>query len=434
MIKERNMVTVNKIHEKNGIAFFHIHSNKFKTVRLDIFLVQSLDNGKTSRNALIPYILKRGSRSYPTQQELSLRLEELYGAGLEVAIHKKGENQLIHLSSNFVSDQFTANETSLFDETGSLMLEVLTGPVLDDVGLFRRDYFEQEKENLIQRIKSRVNDKMHYAMKRCMEEMCKGEPFAIYEDGDEQNVKTLSREALQEGYCELLEQSPVYVYVSGNVRDDDLYKFIHKFDSLKRNEVNSLKRPLIIKETNEVRRVEEPMDVSQGKLCLGFRTQIEASSPDYYPLAIYNGVLGGGVHSKLFQNVREKESLAYSAFSRLEKFKGLLVICSGIDISQREKAEKIIMEQLKAIQEGSVSDMEMEATKKSLDTGLESMQDSQGGVVDFYLSQHLSDSCEGIETFLEKLTAVNKQDVIKVSRNINPDTVYFLTSLSGEGI
>lgn len=431
MGKGRNLVTVRKLDEKNGISFYYVQSDKFKTVRVDIFILHPLQKETVNENALIPFVLRRGCTRYPTQQELALRLEELYGAGIDVSVYKKGENQIIHINSGFVSDRFTTEETRLFDETGTLILEVLTDPVLED-GLFRKDYFEQEKENLIQRIRSRVNDKMHYAMQRCLEEMCAGEPYAIYEDGDEEGVKALTRERLLERYHKLLAESPIFVYISGNVRDEEIKRFIEKFNTLDRGFMKPLQKPQGKREAGEVRRVEEPMDVSQGKLCLGFRTQIEPNSPDYFPLAVYNGILGGGVQSKLFQNVREKESLAYTTFSRLEKFKGLMVACSGIEIADREKVEKIVLEQLKAIQEGSISDMEMEATKKSFETGIKSMQDSQGSMVDFFLSQLLSGENDDAETFLEKLLKVEKADVVRVSEKIALDTVFFLTSLSGE--
>jgi predicted Zn-dependent peptidase len=135
------------------------------------------------------------------------------------------------------------------------------------------------------------------------------------------------------------------------------------------------------------------------------------------------------VHSKLFKNVREKESLAYSAFSLLERYKGLLVACSGIEIADREKAEKIILDQIKAINSGDISETEMEATKKSFETGLKIMQDSQEGIVDFYLSQHISGINESIDEFYNKLMSVKKDDVIKMSEMITLDTTYFLTSL-----
>jgi len=430
--REENSSSVIELGQKHGISFFHVKSEKFKTARIDIFVLDPLNEANATQNALIPFILKRGCRRYPTQQELSLKLEELYGAGINVAVYKKGEYQLIHLNAGFVSDRFTVNGTKLFEKVGGLLLEILTDPVTEN-GMFINDYFEQERENLIQRIRSRVNNKMYYAFQRCMEEMCKDEPFAVYEDGDEESAKALTNDRLMVRYKELLSHNPVFVYISGNVSELELRNFIEKFEVIERSNIVSLPKIQVKKEIKEVRRIEEPMDVSQGKLCIGFRTQIEANSPEYYPVVIYNGILGGGVQSKLFQNVREKESLAYSAFSSLEKFKGLLVAVSGIEISERERAERIMMEQVKAIENGDITDYEMEATKKSFITGLKSMQDSQGAMVDFYLSQYLSGENDSVNSFIDKLLAVTKEDVIRVSKKISQDTVYFLTSLSGEG-
>lgn len=427
----RDIMTASKVCEKNGISFFCIRSEKFKTISLNIYFATGLKKRETTCNALIPHILKRGCRNYPTQQELSMRLEELYGMEMSVSVDKKGENQLIHFHVDFVSDRFTVDKTKLFDEAGNLLLEVLTQPILKN-GNFKSDYFNQEKENLIQRIRGRVNNKMSYAIQRCMEEMCKGEPFAIYEDGDEESARDITESELMDIYRKLLGKYPVFVYVSGDIGEDELKRFIDKFDSIERCDTYPLVKSSVNKKRDEPLRVEEPMDVNQGKLCLGFRTQIEANSSDYFPLAIYNGILGGGVQSKLFQNVREKESLAYSAFSLLEKYKGLLMSCSGIEIANREKAERIILEQIKAINSGDISETEMRATKKIFETGLKIMQDSQEGMVDFYLSQHIAGMHEDVDEFYKKLMSVNKEDVIRVSKMISLDTIYFLTSLQGE--
>lgn len=429
MENRKNMVVASKLLDKDGISFYSVQSDKFKTVRIDIFMIHPLQKETVSFNALFPFVLRRGCNRCPTQLDLSQRLEELYGASIEAGVYKKGEIQIIHFSSGFVSDSYTAEKTNLFEEAGSLLLEVITDPVLED-GLFKKNYFEQEKENLIQRIRSRVNDKMQYAIQRCFEEMCAGEPYAMDEEGDEAGAAALTREGLMERYRAMLSESPVFVYISGNVREGEVKRFSEKFSRLERKYKASLLPPQAVKQVGEVKRVEEPMDVGQGQLCLGFRTQTEPNSPDYFPLAIYNGILGGGVQSKLFQNVREKESLAYTTFTRLEKFKGLLIAASGIEIGNREKAEKIIMEQLQAIRDGNISDLEMEATKKSYETGIKSMQDSQGAMVDFFLSQLLSGEQDTAEAFLDKLMKVEKQDVVRVSGKIALDTVYFLTSSS----
>ncbi|NLY18413.1 MAG: insulinase family protein [Clostridiaceae bacterium] len=428
MEKEKDIMTAVKIREKNGISFFHIHSEKFKTISLNVIFATGLDKKRATINALIPHILKRGCKNYPGQMELAIRLEELYGADMSVSVGKKGETQLIRFRTGFVSDRFTADRTRLFEEASDLLLEVITKPMLDN-GSFKKEYFDQERENLIQRIRSRVNNKMSYAISRCMEEMCKGEPFEVYEDGDEETAKALTVADLMETYNDILEKYPAFVYISGDVSEKELNGFADKFDSINRHNIKPLEKPQVDKKRNEPLRIEEPMDVSQGKLCVGLRTQIGADSPDYFPLAIYNGILGGGVHSKLFRNVREKESLAYSAFSMLEKYKGLLVACCGIDIANREKAEGIILDQIEAIKKGDISDAEMESTRKSFETGLNIMQDSQEGMVDFYLSRHLAGIDENINEFYENLMSVGKEDVIRISEKITPDTIYFLTSL-----
>jgi len=431
MEMEKDIMTAKKVSEKNGISFFYIRSEKFKTISLNVIFATGLEKKRGTLNALIPHILKRGCERYPTQKDLAIKLEELYGTDMGVSVDKKGEYQLIRFRTGFVSDRFTADRTRLFEEAGDLLLEVITRPVLEN-GSFKAEYIEQERENLIQRIRSRVNDKMRYALHRCMEEMCKGEPFEVYEDGDEETARAITVTELMDAYNDILKKYPAFVFVSGDVREEDLNRFIDKFDSLERQDIEPLKKPLVNKRRDEPLRIEEPMDVSQGKLCIGIKTQIEADSPEYFPLAIYNGILGGGVHSKLFRNVREKESLAYSAFSMLEKYKGLLVACSGIEIKNREKAEKIILDQIEAINKGDISDTELESTRKHFDTGLKIMQDSQEGVVDFYLSQHLAGIDQNISEFYKKLMSVSKEDVIRVSEKIKPDTTYFLTSLQGE--
>jgi predicted Zn-dependent peptidase len=170
------------------------------------------------------------------------------------------------------------------------------------------------------------------------------------------------------------------------------------------------------------------MDVSQAKLCLGFRTNTPPGSEDYYKLLVYNGILGGGIHSKLFQNVREKASLAYYVFSRIEKFKGLMVVSSGIETENREKAEEIILEQMEEIRKGNISDYEFDSTIKTIETGVRSLSDNQIQMVDFYLSQAIINGKDNFESLIKKVKSVTKQDVIDIASKIKLDTKYFLTS------
>lgn len=414
-----------KLDEKNGISFYRLRSDKFKTSRMDLFFLDKLERSRASGNAIIPSVLKRGCTKYETQRDLEMRLEELYGADADGGCNKKGEMQIVSFYMSHISDKYTSKHDKLFDDCSQLLMCILQNPVTENNG-FKSQIFGQERDNLIDYIRSRINDKMRFSFIRCIEEMCSGEPFAISEEGSEEDALLLTPLKTYALYQDLLASYPAYVYISGNVDDKDIHRLIDRFGEIDRRNVERVGFTDVSKKVRQVKYVDESMDINQGKLCLGFRTNVAPTSEDYYPLVIYNGILGGDVHSKLFQNVREKASLAYFAQSVLEKYKGLMVIMSGIEADNRAKAEKIILEQFEDMKKGNITKNEIDATKKSLKTGLKTMQDSQGMIVDFFFSQHLTGNGEDFDSVAGKLNAVTVDDVVKVANKIQLDTVYFL--------
>ncbi|NLW03228.1 MAG: insulinase family protein [Clostridiaceae bacterium] len=417
--------TAEKLAEKDGIAFYRINSNKFKTNRVDIFFLDCLERQRASANAIIPSVLKRGCKEFATQKELEARLEELYGASVDGSCNKKGETQIVSFHMSHIADSFTSGRDKLFDQCSQLLMCILKNPVVEDNG-FKVSVFRQERDNLIDYIRSRINDKMRFSFFRCIEEMCSGEAFAIPDEGYEEDALLLTPQKTFAIYQEMIASYPCFVYMSGSIDDESAHRFIEQFSQITRTGIKRVEFPDTEKTVKEVKRVDESMNVNQGKLCLGFRTNIAPSSADYYPLVVYNGILGGDVHSKLFRNVREKASLAYFAQSILEKYKGLMLIMSGIEKENRDKAEEIILRQFEDVRKGKITREEMDATKKSLRTGIKAMQDSQGAIVDFFLSQHLTGDGEDFETIAEKLEAVTIDDVVRVAGKIRLDTIYFL--------
>lgn len=427
--------TAEKLMVKNGITFYRINSDKFKTTRVDLFFVDNLQKERVSGNALLPAMMKRGCKSYPSVKELELELDKLYGADLDGGVIKKGEMQFIGFHMSHINDRYTFGNEKLFDACSKLLLCMLENPLTEGDG-FKKSLFNQERDNLVNYIRSRVNDKMRFSFSRCIEEMCAGEPYAIPEDGTEEDALLLTPQSTYNLYHEMMQTYPAYVYISGQVDDSSVQRFIDSFPVQGRGNVKKVEPTCVQKTVKEVKHVDESMEISQGKLCMGFRTHIEPTSPDYYPLVVLNGILGGDPHSKLFQNVREKESLAYYAQSVIEKYKGLLVIMSGIEAANRSKAEDIILKQVEDIKNGRISQDEIEATLSSLETGMKSMQDSQGAIVDFFMSQHLTESGEDFDSMIEKFKAVTIDDVVRIAQNVKLDTVYFLKpngKSSGEG-
>lgn len=425
MGKHSGKTTAEKLTKKNGITFYRINSDKFKTSRADVFFVDNLSKERASGNAILPLMMKRSCKSYPSVKELESKLEELYGADINAGVSKKGEHQFIGFHMSHISDRYTNGER-LFDQCSDLLMCMIENPLIEDGG-FKESLFRQERDNMVDYIRSRVNDKMRFSMTRCIEEMCTDEPYSIPEDGTEEDVRLLNPQNTLAIYEEMIKTYPAFVYISGEVDDKSIQRFIDSFmATVDRQDIKKIIPTNVYKDVKEVRKIDEPMDVSQGKLCMGFRTFIEPTSDDYYPLVVYNGILGGDAHSKLFRNVREKASLAYYAQSVLEKYKGLMLILSGIEAENRSKAEDIILKQVEAMKKGDIAKEDIEATLKSLETGMMTMQDSQGAIVDFFVSQHLTESGEDFDSMIEKLRAVTLEDVVRVAQKVQLDTIYFL--------
>ncbi len=411
----------------SGIKVYQIKTDKFKTNSVNIFFHDNLSKENASKNALLPAVLRRGSVHYPTIQDISLKLEELYGATFDCGITKKGENQIIHFYLDFISDKYANGEADLTKKAFELLFEIITEPVTEK-GVFKKEYLEQEAKNLKELIESRVNDKVQYAVDKCLEVMCENEPFGIFDYGNIEDIGSINESNLFEHYKYFLETLPVYVFISGDINEEKTGYIIDKLKQIKRGNIKKIQEVSIESHVSKVREITEQMNVNQAKLSIGFRTNTAPNSENYYKLMLYNSILGGGIHSKLFQNVREKNGMAYYVFSRLEKFKGLMVISGGIEISNKEKAYEVIMKQLEDMKNGNISDYEFESSVKSIETGITSLKDSQLQVVDFNLSQIIAGTKDSPDDIIGKVKKVTRQDVMEIAKNIEMDTVYFLTS------
>jgi predicted Zn-dependent peptidase len=405
------------------VNLYIIKTNKFKTFSIHVFIHRPL-NEDVTKNALIPLVLRRGSQDIPNMQLLSKHLEELYGASFDCGIGKKGERHILRFHFEGIHNKaFEANE--IFEKGVKFMTDIILHPILEN-GKFKSEYVNQEKDNLRKIIESKVNDKSRYVMEKCIEEMCENEPYRIYEYGNINKLNTINQDNLYNYYLELLQESPIDIFVIGDMNEEDILNKIKSEFIIDRKNIKRIEKSVETAEIKEIKRVEEALDISQGKLCMGFRTNIDYEDPEYFPLIIFNSILGGGTTSKLFINVREKESLAYSINSRIDKFKGLMFITAGIDFENFEKAIDIIFKQIDEIKNGSISDSEYKAAIGSLSTSIKSLSDSHLYIVDFFLSQIISNSEYTIDEVIDKIQKVNKDDIPKIADKIKPDTIYFL--------
>ncbi|MDR0288359.1 MAG: insulinase family protein [Clostridiales bacterium] len=417
---------VEKINN-GGTEIYFIKTEKFKTDSLCICFCDNLDRDRAYKNALLPQLLRRGCETVPTARDISLKLQTLYGASISWDVEKKGEMQLIEFILDFVDGKYSVNIQDILNKMVDLIIEIIENPVKSE-GIFKNDYFEQEKNNLNNLIKSRINNKKNYAYNRCIEEMCINEPFGVPDTGSLEDGADLDAEELYKYYTDyFLCRLPVKIFYCGRERPEYLINKIKMNTNFNAADKIKCNLGFLNYIPNEPKYITESMTVEQAKLCLGYRTNVNPQDKQVYALSIFNGILGIGVHSKLFQNVREKNSLAYYAGSTLERYKGLLVASSGIETRNKEKTLEIMLAQITEIQRGNISEYEFNTTMKAFYSSLKECGDNQFAMIEYYLGKSLTGRIEEPEEYWDMLKQVTPEDVVKVSKSVYLDTVYFLT-------
>lgn len=407
-----------------NVSLHYIPMGKLKTTALGVYIHRRLNTEEASMNALLPYVLKRGCKLCKDTSQIAHYLENLYGASLSAGVLKKGEDQIIAFDAESISDRYAANNENLMESLIKLLLSMIFEPLAENGG-FKAEYVEQEKKNARDRIESVINDKRTYAQLRCMQEMCKGEPFEVYKLGTPEGIEKITAAGLYDYYTKMISESAIDIFVCGEA---DINKLAEAVREVKIPFVKAdIPKTEIFVKKGEIKRVTEKMDVTQGKLSLGFRTNIASADDDFIPLMVANSVFGSGAHSKLFNNVREKLSLCYYASSQIDKFKGLMLVNAGIEFENFDKAYDEILVQLEAVKNGEISDFEFDSSKSALINSYKSAYDDPRYMQSLYLGEIVCGSDYSIEDYIKKIEAVTKDDAVRAMKRAELDTVYFLT-------
>ncbi|WFD09163.1 EF-P 5-aminopentanol modification-associated protein YfmF [Tepidibacter hydrothermalis] len=417
------MHKVERINLGDKINLTFIGVDKFKTNLISVYMQRPLDKKEVTKNALIPNILKSGSNKFKSQREISKKLDNLYGAGIYADIAKKGDMQILSFKMSITDETYL--DEKILKESLIFLNDMINDPLVEDGG-FNKEYVDIEKNNLSDKIKSRINDKSRYALERCIEEMCKDEKFSIYEYGYEEDIESINEKNLYDHYKNIIKTSPIDIVIAGNLDKDKVLEYIKNIFKFERENVIDIVGDNNIGTVESVKNVVDKMDVTQGKITLGYRTNIDYKDDRYYSLMVYSSILGGGPHSKLFVNVREKESLCYYVYSMIEKYKSIMFISSGIEIDKYDKAIELIGEQLEKIKKSEISNEEIVNSKNSIINSINSVRDSLNSLSDFYYSQGISGVNENLDSIMKKIENVEIKDVVDVSSDITLDTVYFL--------
>lgn len=416
---------------KQGIKLHCIDTNKFKTNLMAVFITLPLNRERVTFDTVIPAVLKRGTKNLKSQEEISKKLENMYGASFDCGIEKIGDNHVIKFYLESLNDNFVpeGSNQNISKESIDLLLDIILNPLTEN-NKFKDEYVEAEKNNIKLLIESKIDNKDQYALNRCIEEMYKDKPYGLYKFGYTEDLDKINSQNLYDYYNELINTSKIDIFVSGELKKEDVINIVKNNENIKKLKEREAKYIVNNEQTEnkdemQEKEIEDKMDVAQGKLVIGLDVELN----DYnskFPVSLYNVILGESATSKLFQNVREKASLAYSARSNYVRQKNNIYIRCGIEIENYDKALKIIKEQLEDMKNGEFTEEDLVNSKKYMISGIQAAQDEQDSEITYYIGQELSGMLTTFDEYEKRINEVKLEDVKNVGNRVKINTIYFL--------
>ena len=411
-----------------GITLRCYPDQRFKHGCLSVQLVRPMCREEAALNALLPAVLLRGCNSCPDLRDITLRLDDLYGAAVGTQVRRVGDYQTTGFYASFIEDRYAMEGDAVLAPMVSFLKELLLDPVKED-GAFRADFVEGEKKNLISTIEAQLNDKRAYAMEQMMRRMCREDTFGLSRLGEKEDVAAITPKALFDHYQNILRTSRIDVFYVGSAPANQVAELIREMlGGIERNYVNLPEQTGF--HNCPGGSYEEQMDVAQGKLCMGFTSPVTIRDEGYVAMQLLNLVFGGGMTSKLFMHIRETLSLCYAIGSGYHGSKGIISVSAGIDSSRSDQVQGEVLAQLEACCRGDITQEELTAAKQAMRAGILSTPDAPATIEGYYATAALSGMQLTMEEYLAAVEQVTVQQVAEAARQLELHTVYFLKGVT----
>lgn len=407
-----------------GVTLRCYPDQRFHQGCLSFQFLRYMDREETAMNALFPAVLLRGSRDYPDLRAITQKLDDLYGASVDTLVRRIGDYQAVGLYCNFMEDRFALPGDRVLEPMLEFLGQLLFDPVTED-GVFNREFVHSEKRNLITALQTEKNDKRAYAAAQMMRKMCAADTFGIPRLGEEEQVAAITPEKLWQHYRRVLTESPVEVFYVGSADAQTVAEQVKKMLSCVERNVISLPEQTPFR-GGDGGNYTETMNITQGKLAMGFVTGITNRDDRFAAMQVLNTLFGAGMTSKLFMNVREKRSLCYQIGSGYYGSKGIMTVSAGIDFDKEQAVKAEVLAQLDACKRGDITPEELGAAKEAVLSALRGIYDSPGSIEGFFSVRAIGGLKMTVEQYRAAVEQVTVADVAAVAETVRLHTSYFL--------
>ena len=408
----------------DGITLRCCRDARFKQGCLSFQMIRPMAASENAMNALLPSVLLRGTKNHSDLRAITHRLDELYGASVSAVVRRVGDYQTTGLYCGFMDDRFALPGDRVLAPMLEFLAELLLESPVENGG-FLPSFVESEKKNLIATIESEMNDKRAYAMGRLLRTMCREDTFGLPRLGDKEQVAAIDPVALYGHYQKILRESPIEIFYVGSAEPEVISTLLKPLlDRLERDYVNLEAQTGF--HTCEGADLTETMEVSQGKLCMGFISPITNRTEEFPAMQLLNTIFGSGMTSKLFMNIREKMSLCYSIGSGYYGTKGIVTVSAGIDFDKEAVTRQEVLHQLSLCQQGEISEEELTAARQAILSSLRGTHDAPSAIEGYYATAAISGMGLTPAEYMAAVEAVTKEQVVEAAKSLTLHTTYFL--------
>ena len=419
-------------YTKKDLASYNLHlinTDKFKTITMKVVFSSPIKKDEITMRNVLSDLLLQSSKNYESRRELTIKAEELYAADIYNNTQRIGNYILTSFNLQVLNDKYT--EENNFEEAVKFLSEIIFNPDIKD-NSFKEDKLDLVLSNVKVALESLKEDATNYSLLRLMEAYDKDSPVSYRMVGYLEDINKIKPDTLYEYYKNLIEYDYVDIYVVGDFENNTIQEIIKKY--FKFRKVKRI-RPSYNIETKKIRKrrliAKETIENNQSKLAIACGISKASKYEINYPLVLANIIYGGGPDSKLFKDVREKNSLCYSIYSYPVKLDNLLVISAGIDKENYQKTLDLTTDLLKNMKKGKFTDKDINIAKEYYNTACEEVEESEHKIINEYLSQEIL-GIEPLEERVKIMNKVTKKDIIKVAKKIEMDTVFLLEGVKDE--
>ncbi len=407
---------MNTITYQNQVHLHVLNVKKFKDITVSVRFLNDLKKETVTLKSLLSIMLQDRCQKYDTKQKMSTQLDLLYGAGCSTKIMGFGQSQVLELKSRVLNDLYV-NE-GLFEKQLDLIYEIIFSPLLIEETL-------QEAKRVLKDYLARVSDNpAQYAVKKALEISGEGYPLSVSVHGSFSQIETVTLQDIKDEYERMMQKDQIDIFVIGQMSDVSVVDLVkRKLPFVDRS--HDLKTEYTL-DTKKYQEIEQYKKTQQTTMVLVYNSSISISHPLYWPLRVANALLGQLPTSKLFQEVREKNSLCYSIYSSVIAFEGVLYISVGIDDKNIEITKQLIKKQVQDMQAGIYTQNEIDVSKRMIINSLYSSLDDKNSMVSLAYQNKLLDKHDTVDVLIEKIQNTTKEQMIEAMNLIHLNTVFLL--------